>query len=109
MRTSTSGRGDHRSRRWSRAPHEALSRGSSLKFCQIASGEADFHPRTGPTSEWDTAAGQCVAEQAGALVLQVPEQTRLRYNQKESLLNPLFAVIGDPASDWACLLAKMGA
>lgn len=84
--------------------HEALSKGSSLKFCQVAEGSADLYPRTGPTSEWDTAAGQCVAEQAGARVVRLPGQTRLRYNQKESLLNPLFAVIGDPQHDWSGLL-----
>ena len=84
-----------------RAPaHEALSRGSSLKFCLVAEGSADFYPRTGPTSEWDTAAGHCVAEQAGAQVLTLPEWAPLRYNQKESLLNPGFVVIGDPAYGW---------
>jgi 3''(2''),5''-bisphosphate nucleotidase (EC 3.1.3.7) len=45
--------------------HEAVSRGSSLKFCLVAEGSADLYPRTGPTSEWDTAAGQCIAECAG--------------------------------------------
>ncbi len=88
-------------------PHDALSRGSSLKFCQIANGEADLYPRTGPTSEWDTAAGQCVAEQAGARVIRLPEMTRLRYNQKDSLLNPLFAVIGDLDRDWTPLLSTI--
>lgn len=88
-------------------PHEAVSRGSSLKFCQVAEGSADLYPRTGPTSEWDTAAGQCVAEQAGAQVLQLPGFARLRYNQKDSLLNPLFAVIGDPAHDWKPLLSTI--
>jgi len=81
--------------------HEAVSRGSSLKFCLVADGVADLYPRTGPTSEWDTAAGQCVAEQAGAQVLVMPGLQPLRYNQKESLLNPLFVVIGDPAYGWA--------
>ncbi|MGQ0697939.1 MAG: 3'(2'),5'-bisphosphate nucleotidase CysQ [Panacagrimonas sp.] len=85
-------------------PHEAVSRGSSLKFCQVAEGSADLYPRTGPTSEWDTAAGQCVAEQAGAQVIRLPGTARLRYNQKESLLNPQFAVIGDPVRDWSALL-----
>lgn len=89
--------------------HEARSRGSSLKFCQIAAGEADLYPRTGPTSEWDTGAGQCVAEQAGALVLRLPDLSRLRYNQKDSLLNPLFAVIGDSSVDWKPLLATIPA
>jgi 3'(2'), 5'-bisphosphate nucleotidase len=91
-----------------RAPaHEAVSVGSSLKFCQVACGAADLYPRTGPTSEWDTAAGQCVAEQAGAQVLQLPGRARLRYNQKDSLLNPLFAVIGDPQQDWSDLLGAV--
>ncbi len=85
----------------SRAPaHEALSKGSSLKFCLVAEGSADFYPRTGPTSEWDTGAGHCVAEQAGAQILTLPDWQPLRYNQKESLLNPGFVVIGDPAYGW---------
>jgi 3'(2'), 5'-bisphosphate nucleotidase len=86
-------------------PHEAISRGSSLKFCLIAEGSADFYPRTGPTSEWDTAAGQCVAEQAGAEVLTLPEWAPLRYNQKDSLLNPGFVVIADRNYGWREKLA----
>jgi 3'(2'), 5'-bisphosphate nucleotidase len=89
-------------------PHEAVSKGSSLKFCQVAEGSADLYPRTGPTSEWDTGAGQCVAEAAGGKVVRLPGQTRLRYNEKESVLNPLFAVIGDPSYDWAPLLSTIG-
>ncbi|MBX6420622.1 MAG: 3'(2'),5'-bisphosphate nucleotidase CysQ [Nevskia sp.] len=81
-------------------PHDALSRGSSLKFCLVAEGSADFYPRTGPTSEWDTAAGQCIAECAGAQVLTLPDWQPLRYNRKDSLINPNFAVIGDPAYGW---------
>jgi 3'(2'), 5'-bisphosphate nucleotidase len=88
-------------------PHDAVSRGSSLKFCQVAEGSADLYPRTGPTSEWDTAAGQCVAEQAGATVIRLPQMTRLAYNEKESLLNPLFAVIGDASRDWKALLSTV--
>ncbi|MDB5986607.1 MAG: cysQ [Nevskia sp.] len=80
--------------------HDEASRGSSLKFCLVAEGSADFYPRTGPTSEWDTGAGQCVAEIAGATVLTLPEWAPLRYNGKESLLNPGFVVIGDPAYGW---------
>lgn len=80
--------------------HHALSRGSSLKFCAIAEGEADLYPRTGPTSEWDTAAGQCVLEAAGGAVLRLPELTPLRYNQKASLINPGFLVVGDTAFGW---------
>jgi 3'(2'), 5'-bisphosphate nucleotidase len=89
-----------------RAPaHDALSRGSSLKFCLVAEGSADFYPRTGPTSEWDTGAGQCVAESAGAQVLALPDWQPLRYNAKDSLLNPGFVVIGDPHYGWRTKLA----
>ncbi len=88
-----------------RAPqHQAVSRGSSLKFCLVAEGSADFYPRTGPTSEWDTAAGQCVVEQAGGAVWRLPELTPLTCNEKELLLNPPFAVVGDPSFDWPALL-----
>ncbi|MGH8505318.1 MAG: 3'(2'),5'-bisphosphate nucleotidase CysQ [Stenotrophobium sp.] len=80
--------------------HDAVSRGSSLKFCLVAEGSADLYPRTGPTSEWDTGAGQCVAEQAGCEVYTLPDWQPLRYNQKASLLNPGFIVIGDPAFGW---------
>ena len=45
--------------------HELISMGSSLKFCLVAEGTADVYPRMGPTSLWDTAAAQCVVEQAG--------------------------------------------
>jgi 3'(2'), 5'-bisphosphate nucleotidase len=85
-------------------PHEVVSRGSSLKFCLVAEGTALFYPRLGPTSEWDTAAGQCVVEQAGGAVWRLPEMTALAYNEKESLLNPSFAVVGDPDYDWAGVL-----
>ena len=80
--------------------HEQQSRGSSLKLCMVAEGVADFYPRTGPTSEWDTAAAHCVAEVAGAVVLRLPDWQPLRYNTKDSLLNPGFVVIGDPAYGW---------
>lgn len=74
--------------------HEDISCGSSLKFCRIAEGAADCYPRLGPTSEWDTAAGQCVVEQAGGRVV-VAGGAPLMYNSKESILNPEFLVIGD--------------
>lgn len=71
--------------------YELVAVGSSLKFCLIAEGLADIYPRLGPTMEWDTGAGHCVAEKAGAIVSQLDGQA-LRYNQKESLLNPYFEV-----------------
>ncbi|SFF63046.1 3'(2'),5'-bisphosphate nucleotidase [Fontimonas thermophila] len=88
--------------------HAAVSKGSSLKFCLVASGEADLYPRTGPTSEWDTAAGQCVVECAGGEVLRLPDLAPLRYNQKDSLLNPGFVVIGDPHAGWRERLRAAG-
>ncbi|MEP7042211.1 MAG: 3'(2'),5'-bisphosphate nucleotidase CysQ [Dokdonella sp.] len=79
--------------------------GSSLKFVRIAAAEADLYLRLGPTSEWDTAAGQCVLEQAGGAVLDFNGRA-LTYNARETLLNPDFFAIGDRAADWSALLAK---
>jgi len=85
-------------------PHDVVSRGSSLKFCLVAEGAALFYPRLGPTSEWDTAAGQCLVEQAGGAVWRLPDLAPLAYNEKESVLNPSFAVVGDRGYDWASVL-----
>ncbi len=83
--------------------HELLPMGSSLKFCLVAEGKADIYPRLGPTSEWDTAAAQCVVEQAGGQVV-TTDGRRLAYNTKDSLLNPHFLVLGGGGRDWlACL------
>jgi 3'(2'), 5'-bisphosphate nucleotidase len=79
--------------------HEMVSMGSSLKFCLVAEGRADIYPRLGPTSEWDTAAAQAVVEQAGGQVTDLDLQP-LRYNTKDSLLNPFFLVFGDGGRDW---------
>ncbi len=70
---------------------EIVSKGSSLKFCLVAEGAADIYPRLGLTSEWDTGAGQAVAEIAGARVTQI-DGSPLQYNTKEALLNPFFVV-----------------
>lgn len=69
-----------------------LSAGSSLKFCLVAEGTADVYPRFGPTMEWDTAAGQCIVEESGGVVIDMSRK-RLTYN-KESLLNTDFIVCG---------------
>ncbi len=74
-------------------------RGSSLKFCLVAEGEADIYPRLGPTSEWDTAAAQAVVEQAGGVVLEL-DGTPLAYNNKPDILNPHFLVAGPMDRDW---------
>ena len=71
---------------------EFISAGSSLKLCLVAEGKADIYPRTGPTMEWDTAAGQAIAENAGCKVLQYDSSNPLIYN-KENLLNPWFVVL----------------
>ena len=70
--------------------------GSSLKMCVIAEGLADIYPRLYPTCEWDTAAAQAIVEAAGGLILDDQLQP-LRYNTKESLINPDFFVLGDTA------------
>jgi 3'(2'), 5'-bisphosphate nucleotidase len=98
---SRSHRGDSLNRFLERlGEHEMVSMGSSLKLCLVAEGAADIYPRLGPTSEWDTAAAQCVVEQAGGIVTDT-EMKPLRYNTKDSLLNPYFLVIGDNSRDWS--------
>jgi 3'(2'), 5'-bisphosphate nucleotidase len=84
--------------------HELLSMGSSLKFCLVAEGKADLYPRLGPTSEWDTAAAQAIVEAAGGRVTTLDMQP-LKYNTKDSLLNPHFFVFGDSSEDWSRYLA----
>ena len=78
---------------------DLVSIGSSLKICLVAEGKADIYPRFGPTSEWDTAAAQCVAEQAGAKLTDMAFE-RLAYNTKESYLNPFFLVFSGTAEPW---------
>jgi 3'(2'), 5'-bisphosphate nucleotidase len=80
-------------------PYQLVAVGSSIKFCLVAEGSADFYPRFGPTSEWDTAAAQAVVEAAGGRVIQTDGQP-LRYNAKAELLNPHFLVSGDRERDW---------
>jgi len=80
--------------------YEVISMGSSLKSCLVAEGHADIYPRLGPTSEWDTAAAQCIVEEAGGRITKTDMQP-LRYNTKDELLNPHFLVIGDPDFDWS--------
>ena len=77
-----------------------VSMGSSLKLCSVAEGKADIYPRFGPTSEWDTAAAQAVVEASGGKVLTL-DLMPLRYNAKESLLNPYFIVCSDIDAAWA--------
>ena len=81
-------------------PYTLDNRGSALKICMVAEGHADLYPRMGPTSEWDTAAGQCVVECAGGALLGTDLQP-FRYNTRDSLLNPDFLVFGQQHKHWA--------
>ncbi|WP_340288456.1 3'(2'),5'-bisphosphate nucleotidase CysQ [Sulfitobacter pontiacus] len=65
------------------------SAGSSLKFCLIATGEADLYPRVGRTMEWDTAAGHAVLTGAGGAVVRFDDLTPLTYG-KADFANPFF-------------------
>jgi 3'(2'), 5'-bisphosphate nucleotidase len=85
--------------------YELVSMGSSLKFCLVAEGRADFYPRLGPTSEWDTAAAHAVVLAAGGRIVTLDGEP-LRYNRKASFLNPEFLVIADDAVDWLAAFAS---
>ncbi len=66
--------------------------GSSIKFCLLAEGEADFYPRFGPTMEWDTAAGHAVLKAAGGEVYTLDGRP-LCY-RKNQFRNPHFVAQG---------------
>ncbi|WP_208586120.1 3'(2'),5'-bisphosphate nucleotidase CysQ [Gracilibacillus suaedae] len=68
-----------------------VSSGSSLKFCLVAEGKADYYPRYAPTMEWDTGAGQAIVEAAGGKVTRYEDDERFYYN-REKLLNGWFLV-----------------
>lgn len=77
---------------------DCVSVGSSLKFVLVASGEADVYPRTGPTMEWDTAAGDAVLRAAGGITLD-PDNRPFRYG-KPGFRNTGFVACGryEPAA-----------
>lgn len=77
--------------------------GSSLKFCRLAEGAADFYPRLAPTSQWDIAAGHALLAAAGGNVV-TPAGCAVTYGAASqaalsppSLLVPAFLACGDPA------------
>ena len=80
--------------------YEYVGVGSALKSCLIAEGAIDVYPRLGPTSEWDTAAAQCILEEAGGRLTDI-WMSPLRYNTQASLLNPPFIAFGDDRRNWA--------
>lgn len=70
-----------------------INTGSSVKFCWVAEGLANEYPRYGTTMEWDTAAGQCIVEEAGGSVIDQETKLPLIYN-RENLKNNSFIVFG---------------
>lgn len=79
--------------------HEEVAMGSALKSCLVAEGAADVYARLGPTSEWDTGAAQCIVEEAGGHITDL-KMNDLRYNTRESLINPHFFVVGSFLYNW---------
>lgn len=68
-----------------------VSKGSSLKLCMVAEGEADIYPRLAPTMEWDTAAADAIVRESGKMTWQFENDQPVVYN-KVDLLNPWFVV-----------------
>ena len=76
--------------------------GSSLKFCAVAEGKADFYPRLKPSMEWDTASGTILVEESGGMVCELSGEI-IEYN-RQVMLNPPFFVLGkslfEKMPDW---------
>lgn len=79
---------------------EIIRFGSALKFCKVAEGEMDLYPRFGPTSEWDTAAGQIIAEEAGCEVWDLKTGDRLKYGKPDYLNQGGFIVFRRDLAPW---------
>ena len=73
---------------------DLVSKGSSLKFLELATGNAHVYPRVAPTMEWDTAAAQIILEESGGKVVQYGTDDPVVYN-KENMLNPYFVAYAD--------------
>ncbi|MDX3772732.1 3'(2'),5'-bisphosphate nucleotidase CysQ [Chromatiaceae bacterium AAb-1] len=85
-------------------PVEFIPLGScSLKSCLVAEGKADCYLRLGPTGEWDTGAVHIIVEEAGGRILD-SQFLPLSYNQRETLANPDFMVIGQAHQPWSELI-----
>lgn len=76
---------------------------AALKSCLVAEGAVDCYLRLGPTGEWDTAATQCIVEEAGGRILNT-HLTPLSYNERDTLENPNFITLGDEALPWSTIL-----
>ena len=75
-------------------PVDTLSAGSSLKFCKVAEGKADYYPRLGRTMEWDTAAAHAVLKAAGGNVLTLKDAKELKYGKK-NMENSYFMAVSN--------------
>jgi 3'(2'), 5'-bisphosphate nucleotidase len=73
---------------------DTINAGSAYKFCLMVDGEIDLYPRLHPTSEWDTAAGQCLLEVLGGALVDLYGQP-FTYNQRDRLLNGAFIAVID--------------
>ncbi len=76
---------------------------ASLKSCLVAEGKVDCYLRLGPTGEWDTAATQCIVEEAGGRILNTHLKP-LSYNRRSTLENPNFITLGDHDLAWSHIL-----
>ncbi|WP_299019981.1 3'(2'),5'-bisphosphate nucleotidase CysQ [uncultured Photobacterium sp.] len=76
---------------------------AALKSCLVAEGAVDCYLRLGPTGEWDTAATQCIVEEAGGRILNT-HLTPLSYNERDTLENPNFITLGDEGLPWSSIL-----
>ncbi len=77
---------------------------AALKSCLVAEGAVDCYLRLGPTGgEWDTAATQCIVEEAGGRILNT-HLTPLSYNERDTLENPNFITLGDETLPWSTIL-----
>ncbi len=79
--------------------------GAALKSCLVAEGQAHCYVRVGPTGEWDTGAAQVIIEEAGGKVMDINLKP-LTYNERETLENPDFIVVGQPQINWKQLLGS---
>jgi 3'(2'), 5'-bisphosphate nucleotidase len=84
--------------------YQTLPTGScSLKACLIAEGKADMFMRLGVTGEWDTGASECIINEAGGIIT-AANFDPITYNERESVLNPDFVVLGDQRVDWKSII-----
>ncbi len=78
---------------------EIISKGSSLKGCMVATGQADIYYRFGLTCEWDTCAMQCIVEEAGGIFKQM-NNTDMTYNRKNTLNEKGFYIVNKKENIW---------